>query len=143
MTKDYDGQRAYGASKTAQIWHSNHLNRLYGPKGVHAISIHPGGIYTGLVRHQTDEAMAAIKNNTELNQQMKNVEQGAATTVFAAVSPIWEGKGGVYLADCGPTEKTNVLGGPLHNGYAPWAFDEGYEKQLWDVSLEMTGTQPA
>lgn len=136
----YDAQRAYGASKTAQIWHANALERRYGSSGLlHALSVHPGGIYTSLTRHAAPATMAAFRADTSLNRQMKSAPQGAATSVFAAVSPAWEGKGGVYLADCAETKETRVLDGPMSDGYAPWAFDEVGEARLWEVSVRLTG----
>ena len=134
----YDPQAAYGASKTAQIWHANELERRHGAQGLHALSLHPGGIYTGLTRHVDPAIVDAVKADPVMNAQIKSAAQGAATTVWAAVSPAWESRGGVYLCDCATTEETHVLDGMLSNGYAPFAFDEESERRLWDVSVELT-----
>ena len=71
---------------------------------------------------------------------MKSPEQGAATTVWAAISKDWESKGGVYLEDCDvspPLQAGDVS--PLAKGYNPWAYDEAAAKQLWDISNNLVG----
>ena len=37
----------YGQSKTAGIWFANEIDRRYGDKGLHGLSLHPGNIMTG------------------------------------------------------------------------------------------------
>lgn len=74
-----------------------------------------------------------------INEHLKSNAQGAATTVYAAISKDWEGKGGLYLENCaesGPVQEPRTL---LSLGYAPHAFDEEKEKNLWLDSLKMVG----
>ena len=66
---------------------------------------------------------------------MKNVEQGAATQVLAAVGKEFEGKGRIYLDDCQPAEPST--GG--QSGHSPWAYDKEKEAKLWEDSLKMVG----
>lgn len=69
---------------------------------------------------------------------MKSTEQGAATTVWAAVAAEWEGTGGKYLEDVsvsGPMGEQVVLA----PGYAPHAYDEEAAEKLWNVSNELVG----
>jgi NAD(P)-dependent dehydrogenase (short-subunit alcohol dehydrogenase family) len=48
----YDGQQAYANSKLANIYMANEIERRYGAKGLHGLSLHPGGIGdTNLFRH--------------------------------------------------------------------------------------------
>ena len=71
----------------------------------------------------------------------KSPEQGAATTVWAAVGAEWRTKGGKYLEDCQispPVEDKENLS-PLDVGYKPYAYDEGAAKKLWGVSNELVG----
>ena len=78
---------------------------------------------------------------------IKSPEQGAATTVWAAIGKHWEGQGGQFLEDCGvsvphqPDNPRNAPLGPLASGYAPHAYDEQAARQLWDVSLKMVGLE--
>jgi NAD(P)-dependent dehydrogenase (short-subunit alcohol dehydrogenase family) len=142
---EYDQWIAYGQSKTANIWMANEIDRRYGSRGLHALSLHPGGIQTGLMKHADRSSMAAW--NTERTQKyFKNVEQGAATEVYAAISKDWEGKGGKWLSNCeewGPEDRTGGGGDPLLNigddGYAEHAFDVKGAQTLWKDSLKMVG----
>jgi NAD(P)-dependent dehydrogenase (short-subunit alcohol dehydrogenase family) len=53
----YDPVLSYAQSKVSTIWLANYIDRVYGPKGVHANSVHPGGIWTGLQAHTPAEIM--------------------------------------------------------------------------------------
>ena len=49
--REYKPFVAYGQSKTSNIYTANEIERRYGSKGVHGLSLHPGGIKTGLQKH--------------------------------------------------------------------------------------------
>ncbi|CRK29842.1 hypothetical protein BN1708_015687 [Verticillium longisporum] len=72
---------------------------------------------------------------------MKSVAQGAATSIYAALSNEWEGRGGRYLsnlAEEGPAEiSENWLQSEV--GYAPWAYDEEAARELWEKSNKLVG----
>jgi NAD(P)-dependent dehydrogenase (short-subunit alcohol dehydrogenase family) len=134
---EYNPFAAYGASKTADIWNANEIDRRYGTKGLHAFSVNPGGIMTDLQRHMPEEAKVGLSRLVAIGG--KSPEQGAATTVWAATAKVLEGKGGLFLEDCQigkPWEETNGRYGP---GYASWAYDEVKEGKLWKVSLDLVG----
>jgi NAD(P)-dependent dehydrogenase (short-subunit alcohol dehydrogenase family) len=131
---------AYGQSKTANIYMANSIERHYGAKGLHGFSLHPGTIFaTEGLRDATAEDYAALGGAEGLRSIEKTVAQGAATSVWAAVAPSLEGKGGVYLSDVGeamPAPETEKLGGP---GYGPFAYDEEAEEKLWSLSYKTVG----
>jgi len=77
----YEPFQAYGQSKTANIWTANYIDRVYGPRGVHALSVHPGGIWTGLQASLAPEVVAAWKASPDIRNMMQSPEQGAATSV--------------------------------------------------------------
>ncbi|KAI1114877.1 putative short-chain dehydrogenase [Nemania sp. NC0429] len=141
LLEDYNPQIAYGQSKTAMIWGSNHLDRLYGPRGVHSLAIHPGGIFTNLTQYMTEAQINAYKDNKDAMKKMKSPEQGAATQVWAAVAPVWEGKGGKYLEDVSLAEPAAATSGLLIPGYSPHAYDPANEEKLWKLSLELTNIE--
>jgi NAD(P)-dependent dehydrogenase (short-subunit alcohol dehydrogenase family) len=96
--REYDKWAAYGQSKTANIWMANEIERRYASLGVHGLSLHPGVIIeTNLLRHFDEEMKKGFESMAKIFPEIpKSPEQGAATTVWAAVSPQWEGKGGRY-----------------------------------------------
>ncbi|KAM0283252.1 hypothetical protein ACHAQH_002546 [Verticillium albo-atrum] len=141
LEADYDPWRAYGQAKTANIWMANRIDRVYGPKGVHALSVHPGGALTGLQKNLPKETLEAWGGDGELMRWMMAPAQGAATATWAAVAPVWEGKGGKYLFECKIGEEAKDLTSIMDQGYAPHAFDEEREDRLWEMSLAMVGVE--
>jgi NAD(P)-dependent dehydrogenase (short-subunit alcohol dehydrogenase family) len=132
-TTEYDKWVAYGQSKTANVLFAVGLEKRLAPQGIHAFALHPGVIMTELSRHLTAEDLGAL--GARLMPTLKTVEQGAATSVYAAVSPDLEGRGGLYLEDC---HVADVTPGDGSAGYAPWAVDPAEAERLWDWSLEQT-----
>lgn len=135
----YEPWKGYAQSKTAMNWTANEIERRYGSKGLHAFSLHPGGIMTGLQKFVSAEEAAAWGSNKSLARIFKSPEQGAATTVWAALDKGLEGKGGKYLEDCqeiGPWDPATGMTGP---GYAPWVYDVDKATKLWEKSLEWAG----
>jgi len=132
----YEPNRAYAHSKLGNIYLANEIERRYGSKGLHANSLHPGGIWTGLQDHLDTSAWKA---NPEVNKYMKSQAQGAATSVWAAVAKCWEGKGGQYLDNCQVAPLVPDPADLLVSGYAEWAFDEEKAKKLWSMSNKFVG----
>ncbi|KAK6208382.1 hypothetical protein LQW54_006863 [Pestalotiopsis sp. IQ-011] len=131
----YDPSKAYGQSKLAQIYMANYVNRVYGPRGIHALSVMPGGILTNLQRHLSDSAKASWTENEQLMRWMKSPEQGAATTVLAAVGHEWEGRGGKYLEDCGVASSLPLI--PGVRGVSDYAYDQCKEDKLFEMTLDL------
>jgi NAD(P)-dependent dehydrogenase (short-subunit alcohol dehydrogenase family) len=141
----YDPWKAYGQSKTANIYLANEIERRYGPQGLHATSVMPGGIFTELGRHlaTTDPSFfERLMKDDAVKKALKSPEQGAATTVWAAIGNEWEGKGGNYLEDCkvAPAVDPNK-NVPMDPGHADYAYDEAAAQKLWDVSLKLVGLE--
>jgi NAD(P)-dependent dehydrogenase (short-subunit alcohol dehydrogenase family) len=131
----YSPWGGYGQSKTSNIYMASHIHTLYGSQGLHGLSLHPGGIWTGLQKFITPEQMAEWKARPNVNNLLKSLEQGAATSVLAAVGKEYEGKGRLYLNDCATADPSS--GGDGGNQVSTWAFDEDKEKRLWEDSLKM------
>jgi NAD(P)-dependent dehydrogenase (short-subunit alcohol dehydrogenase family) len=139
--RDYDKWLAYGQAKSANALFALQLDKLGAPHGVRAFSVHPGGIVTPLQRHLTmdeQKAMGWYDAEGTVNPMFKSTEEGAATSVWCATSPLLDGMGGVYCED------SNV-GAPLSDppqragGVWPHIRDEALAKALWVKSEELTG----
>ncbi|KAE8137721.1 hypothetical protein BDV38DRAFT_292645 [Aspergillus pseudotamarii] len=135
----YDPWKAYSQSKTAGIYMANELDRRYGSRGLHASSVHPGIIATNLGQYLSTEQIDQLLQNTKWNSLWKSLEQGAATTVWAAVGRELEGKGGKFLAGCaeavqGPEGTEDYVGTFVNHTYKPED-----ETRLWKDSLKMVG----
>jgi hypothetical protein len=77
------------------------------------------------------------KTNSEAPEDFKTIEQGAATTVWCAVSPELNGKGGVYCEDCDIAPMVPA-DSKLLSGVRPWAVDKAAAETLWILSEKRT-----
>ncbi|KAM0254604.1 hypothetical protein ACHAQJ_006640 [Trichoderma viride] len=137
---EYQPLLAYAQSKTANIYMALEIDRRYGASGVHGLAVHPGGISgTRLNRMTPESQLNALTGDSLIARRMKDVGQGAATTVWAAISHDWDAKGGVFLEDCQESELWNGDMTVLAPGHAPHIHDSESAARLWDVSLSMIG----
>lgn len=139
--RDYDKWLAYGQAKSANALFALQLDKLGESRGVRAFAVHPGGIATPLQRHLTMEeqrAMGWYDEDGNVHEAFKSTEEGAATTVWCAVSPLLEGKGGVYCEDCEVAVAADPEK-PRAGGYYPHIRDENLAGKLWTKSEAMTG----
>ncbi|KIM98296.1 hypothetical protein OIDMADRAFT_127822 [Oidiodendron maius Zn] len=136
---EYNDWVSYGQSKTANIYMTNEIERRYGSRGLHATSVHPGAIATALTQHMDPAMLEAWIKDENAYKMMKSPEQGAASTVWAAIGQEWEKKGGEYLAECGKTTRGNDNHEITGTGFAGHAYDPEKEARLWKDSLKMVG----
>jgi NAD(P)-dependent dehydrogenase (short-subunit alcohol dehydrogenase family) len=114
------------------------LDKRGKPHNIRAFSVHPGGIFTDLIRYLPEAELAALQAGGEV---LKTTEQGAATSVWCAVSPQLDGKGGVYCWDCDIAEVVSDFDDRDQKiiGVLPRAIDPDLAERLWRLSEEMTG----
>jgi NAD(P)-dependent dehydrogenase (short-subunit alcohol dehydrogenase family) len=135
--RDYEKWQSYGQSKTANALFSVGLDRRLQDRGVRAFAVHPGMIMTELSRHMVPEDFTRIARGRKLEElPFKTVEQGSATSVWAATSADLEGQGGLYLEDCHIAEPA-VAGGD--GGVEAYALDPALADQLWQLSEDFVG----
>jgi NAD(P)-dependent dehydrogenase (short-subunit alcohol dehydrogenase family) len=142
--RPYNKWEAYGQSKSANSLFAVELDRRGQEHRIRAFAVHPGGILTDLARYLTDEdfkAFGVYRENGVLKgpDWLKNIEQGAATTVWCAVSPQLNNKGGVYCEDC---DIAPILpaDSKLRSGVRPWAVDKTGAEALWVLSEKLAPT---
>jgi len=138
--RDYDPFGAYGQSKTANVLFAVEATRRWASDGIRANALMPGGIATPLQRHlpahYADEALEAFR---AAGTDFKTVEQGAATSVLLAASPLLDGIGGRYFEDCNEAVRVDRRGGPGKGGVASYALDPANAERLWELSLKLIG----
>lgn len=151
--REYQTLLGYGQSKTASNLFALELDNRAKAHKVRAYSLHPGSIAgTELARDADMELfkqMGFFDDNgairLEILASLKTIPQGAATSVWAATSPLLNHIGGVYCEDSdiaellteNATKKTNAK---IHqSGVQPYALDEANAKRLWKLTQEMTG----
>ena len=142
--RPYSGFASYGQSKSAAALLAVELNRRLAGRGVLSFAVHPGVILdTELARDvggKADEA-ARVKEHNLDPDKLKSVEQGAATTVWAATNAqLAETGGGCYLEDCQvstPSESTDINA----PGVMPYALDPETAQKLWKLTEEMLAAE--
>ncbi len=135
--RDYDPWLAYGQSKSANVLFAVEGTKRWAADGIHINALMPGAIRTGLQRYVSDEELDRLRAaiSTEA-PAWKTPEQGAATSVLLAASPLLAGVSGRYFEDCneaGPNQP-----GSRH-GVAAHALDPEAAARLWQVSLDTIG----
>ncbi|MCC4318157.1 SDR family NAD(P)-dependent oxidoreductase [Streptomyces malaysiensis] len=127
--RPYEPMLAYGQSKTANVLFAVGANARWAGDGIVVNALSPGGIRTNLQRHVGDIAAPGVV--------WKTPEQGAATSVLLAASPLLEGVGGRYFADCAEAEPVSRRPEDLTAmmvGVAPYALDPEGADRLWATS---------
>ena len=137
--RPYDPWTAYGQSKTAGVLLAVGVSRHWHDGGVTANALAPGFVHTNLQRLVPAETMRAMgamdaEGNLLTPAYYKTPEQGAATSVLLAGSPLVEGVTGRYFEDA--QEAPVVPGGPdARSGVASWSVDPRAADRLWDLAL--------
>jgi NAD(P)-dependent dehydrogenase (short-subunit alcohol dehydrogenase family) len=132
--REYEPWSAYGQSKTANVLFAVEAASRWADDGITVNALHPGGIRTNLQRYVTEETLNRLRAQAgSATPDWKTPEQGAATSVLLAASPLVEGVSGRYFEDC------NEAG--LHQpgtraGVAAYALDPEAAALLWKVSEE-------
>ncbi|MFE1982083.1 SDR family NAD(P)-dependent oxidoreductase [Streptomyces mirabilis] len=129
--RPYDPWLAYGQSKTAGVLFAVEATRRWAGDNITANALMPGAIYTNLQRHTGGRGSGRVPAHL-----IKTVEQGAATSVLLATSPLLEGVGGRYFVDCNETEVIDRRSGTLH-GVARYAVDPDNARRLWTLSEQL------
>ena len=135
--RPYDEWAAYGQSKTANVLFAVEATRRWADDGIVANAVMPGGIRTGLQKHvpqATQDGWAEDERAGRL--VMKTTQQGAATSLVAAVAPEFAGTGGHYLED-GDESPTVANDAQTGTGVRAWALDPAAAAELWEVSTAL------
>lgn len=153
--REYQTLLGYGQSKTACNLFAVAMDQKAKEFNVRAYALHPGSVYgTDLGREEPIELFKQMGTHDEngnikpeVEARLKTIPQGAATTVWCAVSPLLNNIGGVYCEDCNIAE---IDFGQIEHrfeepstirGVQPYSIDQENAGRLWKLSEEMTGIQ--
>jgi NAD(P)-dependent dehydrogenase (short-subunit alcohol dehydrogenase family) len=132
--RPYDPWAAYSQSKTANILFAVEAAKRWATDGIAVNALNPGRIWgTGLNRHM-DIPPASFDPKGGTGVTEKSVEQGAATSVLLAASPLVEGVAGRYFEDA--AEAVPFTPG-VRRGVAAYALDPQKAERLWQVSIDL------
>lgn len=153
--REYETLQGYGNSKSANNLFAVELDRRGAAFGVRSYSLHPGSVNgTDLSREApmqlfiqmgTHDADGNLK--PKVAAKLKTLEQGAATSIWCATSPLLNNIGGVYCEDADVAEVDN--GNIEHRydepstlrGVLPYSISAANAMHLWKLSEEMTNIE--
>ncbi len=130
--RPYDPWVAYGQSKVADILLAVGIAQHWAAEGIAANALSPGYIHTNLQRHLDDALMRSVgamdeQGNLLTPDYYKTPEQGAATSVLLAASPLLEGVSGRYFED------------NQEHAAASWSVDQEAADKLWTLAATTVG----
>lgn len=135
--REYTPWEGYGQSKTANVLFAVEASKRWADDGITVNALHPGGIRTALQRYVTEEELNRLRAQAGPDAPAwKTPEQGAATSVLLAASPLLDGVGGRYFEDCNeavPHQPGSRV------GVAAYALDPAAAARLWTVSEQLLG----
>jgi NAD(P)-dependent dehydrogenase (short-subunit alcohol dehydrogenase family) len=125
----YEPFVAYGQSKTACVLLAVEATRRWAGEGIYANALNPGAIATNLQKHT-----GGLKTPPE---KRETPQQGAATSVLLATSPLLAGIGGCYFEDCNEAAVVSHRPTDFSGGVAPYAIAPANAERLWEVAMQL------
>jgi NAD(P)-dependent dehydrogenase (short-subunit alcohol dehydrogenase family) len=122
---------AYGQSKTANALLAVAVTQRWSGDGILSNALNPGAIATGLQKHT-----GGLKTPPD---RRKRPDQGAATSVLLAASPLLEGIGGLYFEDGRQAHQVASRPTDFSGGYAAYAVDPDNAERLWNETSRRIG----
>jgi NAD(P)-dependent dehydrogenase (short-subunit alcohol dehydrogenase family) len=141
-SRPYDPGSAYGQSKTATILFTVALAKRWAADDITANALHPGGVLTNIQRHFDEAQLRLVGAVDEQGRRLdvapgwKTPQQGAATSVLLAASPLLQGVSGRYFEDCNEAVVVTEPG-DSSNGVALHALDPNNADRLWDETARI------
>lgn len=129
LFRSYDALLSYGQAKTACILFAVGATERWQKDGITVNALNPGAILTNLQKHVGGK----LRSAPELH---KTPQQGAATSILLATSPLLDKIGGRYFENCNKA-KTVTERPDNYEGVAMYALDKNNADRLWDISTEM------
>jgi NAD(P)-dependent dehydrogenase (short-subunit alcohol dehydrogenase family) len=123
--RKYSGQRAYNASKLANVMFTYELAGRLAGTGVTATVLHPGMTNTGFSAQDPARAFAPLV--AIMRPFMRSPDRGADTAIYLASSPAAEGITSRYFADRKARSSSKD------------SYDTVTSARLWQVSAELVG----
>jgi NAD(P)-dependent dehydrogenase (short-subunit alcohol dehydrogenase family) len=133
----YNAWVAYSQSKTANVLFAVEAARRWQGDRIAVNALNPGRIAsTGLISHVDPAAVPPRSFDAAgtTGVSVKDIPQGAATSVLLAASPLAEGVTGRYFEDC---QEAAPFAPGIRRGVAAYALDPEKAAKLWQLSLDL------
>ncbi|MUL41447.1 SDR family NAD(P)-dependent oxidoreductase [Streptomonospora sp. PA3] len=149
IARGYDPHLAYAQSKTANVLFTVELDRRWAGEGIRAYAAHPGVVaataFNSSAGAEAQRAMGLIDEAgrpiIDPERGKKTPEQGAATIVFGATSPLLDGIGGVYLNNSDVSqlndEQPPVTVHEVSGDVVSHSVDPHSARRLWELTRQL------
>jgi NAD(P)-dependent dehydrogenase (short-subunit alcohol dehydrogenase family) len=133
----YDPALAYAQSKTANVLFAVEAARRWSGDGILTNALHPGAIAdSNLSRHLDPAVLDGLRRSGRYTY--KTLQQGAATNVFVATSPLLDGVAGRYFENCQEADVDDPTATGIDGvGVAAHALDPVAAEKLWEITEQM------
>jgi NAD(P)-dependent dehydrogenase (short-subunit alcohol dehydrogenase family) len=126
LAKFYNPMQAYGRSKLANILFAYELSRRMERTNIASNALTPGMVATDIWKKVNRWLTPLI--SPVIRRIAQTPMEGAQTSIYLATSPEVEGITGKYFADKKPVRSNSA------------SYDLDASKRLWEISLELVGT---
>lgn len=123
--KNYQGFRAYGQSKLANVLFTYELDRRRDGADITVNALHPGFIASNFGRN--NKGVVGLFMRTVVPWIARSVTEGAATPIYLATSDEVAGVSGRYFVNSTPVRSS------------PESYDRQAAERLWEISETLTG----
>ena len=124
----WDPFGAYGISKLANVLHAREASKRWKSDGVRAFAAHPGIVPTSLGQVRASSFGATLHNagvwiwwHVVAKPVAEPVQSGAASVVYAALSPTLDTRNGEYIRHCQIAQPSDAA---LNASAAAWLWAE-------------------
>ena len=141
-SRPYDAYCAYAQSKAATILFTVAIAKRWAVDAITANALNPGGVVTNIQRHLAQATLRSIGALDEHNRPLavprgwKTPQQGAATSVLLAASPLVEGVDWSLLRGLQRSRRPHRAG-RRHARSRPHALDQNDADRLWDETTRL------
>ncbi|MFY1691864.1 SDR family NAD(P)-dependent oxidoreductase [Plantactinospora sp. WMMB782] len=135
LHREYHPRLAYAQAKTAVALFAVGAAARWADRAITANAVNPGAIATGLQQYIGGDL--GVRADLQ-----KSPQQGAATSVLVASSPLLDGVTGRYFNDCAEATPVTVLptdDAELASSVSYHAIDPEQADRLWWACAEMVG----
>jgi NAD(P)-dependent dehydrogenase (short-subunit alcohol dehydrogenase family) len=131
LRSPYDPWVAYSQSKTANVLFAVEAAKRWAPDGIAVNALNPGRIATTNLGRHLASPPTTFDPSGSTGVSVKDIPQGAATSVLLAGSPLVEGVTGVYFED---GQEAEPFTPGVRRGVADHALDPTKAERLWLLS---------
>jgi NAD(P)-dependent dehydrogenase (short-subunit alcohol dehydrogenase family) len=141
LRREYDPALAYAQSKTANVLFAVAAASRWADDAIEVNALHPGAIADSNLSRYYDPAVLD-ELRTSGRYTYKTLQQGAATSVFVATSPLLDGVAGRYFENCQEADPDDPTAtGADGVGVARHALDPEAAERLWEISAQFNAQE--